>query len=67
MVAPEIKRRKENGILSDNFAIDKIQILISPKEEPAIVRLNSEIKAELTCRLKPGIHKQVVGEAVIPS
>jgi hypothetical protein len=28
-IAPEIKRRKENGILTDNFAIDKIQILIN--------------------------------------
>jgi hypothetical protein len=63
-IAPEIERRKEKGILSTNFAIDKIQILISPEERPAVVRLNNEIKAELTCRLKPGIHKQVIGEPV---
>jgi hypothetical protein len=38
--------------------------LISPEEKPVIVRLNTEIKAQLVCKFKPGIHKQVVGEPV---
>lgn len=63
-VAPEIERRKAKGTLPANFAIDKMQILISPEERPAVVRLNNEIKAELVCKLKPGIHKQVIGESV---
>lgn len=63
-VAPEIKRRKENGTLSDNFAIDKIQVLISPEKKPVIVRLNDEIKAQLVCKFRPSIHKQVIGEPV---
>lgn len=63
-VIPEIDKRRKKNNLPIDFAIDKIQIIISPDESSPIVRLNKEIKAEITCELEPGISKQVTGEPV---
>lgn len=63
-VTPEILRRKEKNRLPIDFAVDKVQILISPEERPPIVRLNEEVIANLICKFKSGIRKQVIGEPV---
>lgn len=64
-VRPEIARRQRDGILPNDYNIDKIQILFGINgNDKAVIRLNKEIRALYTCRLKPGIHKQITGEPV---
>jgi uncharacterized protein (UPF0332 family) len=55
-VLPEIDRRKELGIFSESFILDKAQIIFYGDRRP-IVRLNEETKILAHAKLKDGIKK----------
>lgn len=61
--APEIKRRQETGELDTPFDLRSAQIIFFPDGRKPHVRINSEVKARLEVKLKPGISKKA-GEVI---
>lgn len=46
-INPEIKRRKEKGIIDEKFALYGAQVILNPKINKTEIRLNKEVKAQL--------------------
>jgi len=57
-IAPEIKRRQENGELPTPFELKAAQIVFFPDNRKPEVRINSEIKAIGKVKLKAGVSKK---------
>jgi hypothetical protein len=55
---PEIARRQAAGDIPKPFPLKKIQFVFFADRRPTDVRLNQEVKAVATVRLKPGISKE---------
>lgn len=54
---PEIAKRKEQNLISDDFTLLAAQALLFPDGRPHIVRLNDEVSVEV--KLKKGVDKKV--------
>jgi len=64
-ILPEITRRKNSGILPDNFVLSQAQVLLLGDGTPAKVRLNEEAEIVAEAKLKEGIAKQP-GDPILP-
>jgi len=56
-ILPEIQRRKEKGILPENFQLTGAQVLFSLDESCNRIRLNDEVRAIAEIKLKKDIGK----------
>ena len=56
-VRPEMDKRVKNGQITNDFLLDRAQILIPPDKIPPEIRLNKEVKARITGTFK-GNHKE---------
>lgn len=54
---PEIAKRKEQNLLSEDFTLVAAQAILFPDGRPHIVRLNNEVSVEV--KLKKGVDKDV--------
>lgn len=55
-ITPEIYRRKEEGMLSHNFSLEKAQVLFC-LGSPPIIRLNEEVKIKVKVKVNRSIKK----------
>lgn len=57
-VLPEIERRRKNDQISGQYILSKAQVVFNPKSESIVVRLNEEVKASATAKIKKGVSKR---------
>ena len=57
-VTPEVKNRRENGVIKENFVLTAAQVIMTGDDRPAKVRLNGEVKIISRMKLKPNLTKQ---------
>jgi hypothetical protein len=65
-ISPEVKRRREAGMLTVPLELRAAQVVFSPDGVPTQVRINSEVKAIAQMKLKPGVLKKA-GEWIFGS
>ena len=56
-ILPEIARRKERGLIPDNFSLSIAQVLFSLDERQPIVRLNKECKIVAKVKVRKSVEK----------
>ena len=56
-INPEVKRRRSEGVLPEDFVLVMAQIIFYPDGKPTEVRLNKEAKAVVHVRVKKGVEK----------
>ena len=64
-ILPEIAKRKDSGVLPDNFKLSQAQVLLYADGTPAKVRLNEEAEIVAEAKLKEGVAKQA-GDSILP-
>jgi uncharacterized protein (UPF0332 family) len=65
-IDPEIKARIGKKQLSKDFRLNSFQVIMFPNDNPPLVRLNQEVKAEMIVTKKEGVNKQL-GEILLLS
>lgn len=56
-ILPEIESRKKDGRLSEQFTLNRAQVVFDPDKKERIVRLNDEVLAIAKAKLKAGTKK----------
>lgn len=58
-IDPEIKTRRDRGVVRGDFKLRAFQIIFFPDGKPTLVRLNEEVKAEMIIHPKRGVNKSI--------
>ncbi len=57
-ILPDIDRRKQNGLIGNDFILTHAQIIFDLDRKINKVRLNEEVKAVAEAKIRPGIRKE---------